>query len=236
MDMMRSESSSLHSRDLAADAAASSAILARHGAGTEIRLMPRQPRAVAELPGADRVSAVAERLLEVASHSLERDRKSVEECLALALARLQTIVAEPPAAALEAPAVPEESTTPDRTASGNTVAGGTGLAAWQIRRVTLYIDAHLASPVKNKDLAAAAKLSCGYFCQAFKDSFGHPPHAYIMRRRVARAKEMLEGTTKPLCQIALDCGFSDQSHFSRIFRRIAGENPRMWRRKHQLEL
>lgn len=230
--MIHSESSSLHSLDLAADAAASSAILARHGAGTEIRLMPRQPRAVADLSGADRVSAVAERLLEVASHSLERDRKSVEECLALALARLQTIVAEPPVAALERPAAVEESP----PSENNTASGGTGLAAWQIRRVTLYIDAHLASPVKNKDLAAAAKLSCGYFCQAFKDSFGHPPHAYIMRRRVARAKEMLEGTTKPLCQIALDCGFSDQSHFSRIFRRIAGENPRMWRRKHQLEL
>lgn len=231
MDVIHSESSSLHSMDLASDAAASSAIFARHGAGTGIRLMARPPRAVAELSGADRVSAVAERLLEVASHSLERDRKSVEECLALALARLQTVVEEPPVAARERSAAPEQS-----TPSENTGTGGTGLAAWQIRRVTLHIDAHLASPIRNKDLAAAAKLSCGYFCQAFKDSFGHPPHAYIMRQRVARAKEMLEGTNKALCQIALDCGFSDQSHFSRIFRRIAGENPRLWRRKHQLEL
>ncbi|WP_372395663.1 AraC family transcriptional regulator [Azospirillum sp. HJ39] len=84
-------------------------------------------------------------------------------------------------------------------------------------------------------MAAAAKLNCGYFCQAFKDSFGSPPHAYIVRRRVERAKTLLEGTDMALSQVALDCGFSDQSHFSRIFRRIAGENPRLWRHKRLLD-
>ncbi|HYF89563.1 AraC family transcriptional regulator [Azospirillum sp.] len=155
---------------------------------------------------------------------LAPDRQSVEHCLSLALARLQRAGGEH---------------RHDRDASDD---GGqkaelakAGLAAWQVRRVTAYIDAHLASSIRNRDLAAAAKLSCGYFCQAFKDSFGCPPHSYIVRRRMERAKELLETTTTPLSQIALDCGFSDQSHFSRIFRRVAGEAPRLWRHKHRID-
>lgn len=177
----------------------------------------------------DRLTAAADWLLRVANDMLAPDRQSVEHCLSLALARLQRAGGEH---------------RPDRDASddagqetGLAKAGlaKSGLAAWQMRRVTAHIDAHLASSIRNRDLAAAAKLSCGYFCQAFKDSFGCPPHAYIVRRRVERAKELLETTSTPLSQIALDCGFSDQSHFSRIFRRVAGEAPRLWRHKHRID-
>lgn len=172
----------------------------------------------------DRLTAAADWLLRVANDMLAPDRESVEYCLSLALARLQRAGGEH---------------RHDRDASDD---GGrkaelakAGLAAWQVRRVTAYIDDHIASSIRNRDLAAAAKLSCGYFCQAFKDSFGCPPHAYIVRRRVERAKELLETTTTPLSQIALDCGFSDQSHFSRLFRRVAGEAPRLWRHKHRID-
>lgn len=177
----------------------------------------------------DRLTAAADWLLRVANDMLAPDRQSVEHCLSLALARLQHAGGEH---------------RHDRDALGDvgrkaepakTELAKAGLAAWQVRRVTAYIDDHLASSIRNRDLAAAAKLSCGYFCQAFKDSFGCPPHAYIVRRRVERAKELLETTTTPLSQIALDCGFSDQSHFSRIFRRVAGEVPRLWRHKRLID-
>ncbi|SMF53195.1 transcriptional regulator, AraC family [Azospirillum oryzae] len=172
----------------------------------------------------DRLTAAADWLLRVANDMLAPDRQSVEHCLSLALARLQRASGGHSHAKDAADDVGEKTGLPKA-----------GLAAWQVRRVAAYIDAHLASSIRNRDLAAAAKLSCGYFCQAFKDSFGCPPHAYIVRRRVERAKELLETTTTPLSQIALDCGFSDQSHFSRIFRRVAGEAPRLWRHKHRID-
>ncbi|MBY6263696.1 AraC family transcriptional regulator [Azospirillum sp. 412522] len=169
----------------------------------------------------DRLTAAADRLLRMANDMLAPDRQSVEDCLSLALARLQRAGGDP-----------DEAGQPGGRTDGMAKAG---LAAWQMRRVTAYIDTHLAGSIRNRDLAAAAKLSCGYFCQSFKDSFGCPPHAYIVRRRVERAKGLLETTDTPLSQIALDCGFSDQSHFSRIFRRVAGEAPRLWRHKHRMD-
>ncbi|MFP5514699.1 MAG: helix-turn-helix transcriptional regulator [Alphaproteobacteria bacterium] len=172
----------------------------------------------------DRLTAAADWLLRVANDMLAPDRQSVEHCLSLALSRLQRAGGEH----RRDRDVPDDAGQKTRLAKA-------GLAAWQMRRVTAHIDAHLASSIRNRDLAAAAKLSCGYFCQAFKDSFGCPPHAYIVRRRVERAKELLEATSTPLSQIALDCGFSDQSHFSRIFRRVAGEAPRLWRHKYRID-
>lgn len=188
-------------------------------------LVGRQP--VGQYPDddGDRLAAAADWLLRAACDMLAPDRQSVEECLSLALARLQAVDGDRGRAILVSDDAVPEKTGPAKA----------GLAAWQMRRVTAYIDAHLASSIRNRDLAAAAKLSCGYFCQSFKDSFGCPPHSYIVRRRVERAKELLETTITPLSQIALDCGFSDQSHFSRIFRRVTGEAPRLWRHKHQID-
>ncbi|BAI75600.1 hypothetical protein AZL_c03070 (plasmid) [Azospirillum sp. B510] len=174
--------------------------------------------------GGDRLEAAADWLLRVASDMLAPDRRSVEDCLSLALARLQR-------ADGDRSGVDQASD----EGGGKVTPARIGLAAWQVKRVSAYVDAHLAGSIRNQDLAAVAKLSRGYFCQAFKDSFGCPPHAYIVRRRVERAKELLETTNTPLSQIALDCGFSDQSHFSRIFRRIAGEAPRLWRHRNRID-
>jgi len=177
----------------------------------------------------DRLAVAADWLLRAAHDMLAPDRQSVEDCLSLALARLQGTDGGRDHAIL----VPDDAAS--AAGAGKSLPAKSGLAAWQMRRVTAHIDAHLAGSIRNRDLAAAAKLSCGYFCQSFKDSFGCPPHSYIMRRRVERAKELLETTTMPLSQIALDCGFSDQSHFSRIFRRVTGEVPRLWRHKRRID-
>lgn len=105
-----------------------------------------------------------------------------------------------------------------------------GLSPWQIRNVTNHIEAHLDRPIINGDLAAAVRLNACHFGRAFRNSFGVPPHEYVIRRRVERAQGLMLSTGTPLSQIALDCGLSDQSHLSRLFRRIVGESPRAWRR------
>ena len=74
------------------------------------------------------------------------------------------------------------------------------------------------------------RLSPAHFSRAFRTSFGCSPLEYVTRRRMERAQGLMLSTDIPLSQIALDCGFADQAHFSRLFRRVVGESPRVWRR------
>ena len=105
-----------------------------------------------------------------------------------------------------------------------------GLSPWQVRKVMCHIEAHLDRTIRNEDLAALVRLNPSHFGRAFRNSFGEPPHEYVIRRRVERAQGLMLSTDAPLSEIALDCGLADQSHLTRLFRRIAGESPRAWRR------
>jgi AraC-like DNA-binding protein len=105
-----------------------------------------------------------------------------------------------------------------------------GLSPWQVRKVICHIEAHLDRSIRNEDLAALARLNPSHFGRAFRNSFGEPPHEYVIRRRVERAQGLMLSTDASLSEIALDCGLADQSHLTRLFRRIVGESPRAWRR------
>jgi AraC family transcriptional regulator len=105
-----------------------------------------------------------------------------------------------------------------------------GLASWQERKVRDHIDGNLDSSILVEDLADLVSLSAAHFCRAFKKSFCATPHAYIVQRRVMRAQELMRSTRSPLSQIALDCGFADQTHLSKLFRRLTGRTPNAWRR------
>ena len=105
-----------------------------------------------------------------------------------------------------------------------------GLARWQAKRLDAYIRDHIGSCLKVRELAAQLQLSSGHFSRMFKLTFRETPTAYLMRQRVRYAQERMLTSDRSLAQIALDCGFSDQSHFSRVFRRVVGRTPRRWRR------
>jgi len=105
-----------------------------------------------------------------------------------------------------------------------------GLAPWQARIVKTHIDTHLDDNLRTKELARLVQLSSFHFCRVFRVSFGHSPHAYVTRRRIERAQGLILTTSRTLGQIALDCGFADQAHFTKIFRRLCGESPGEWRR------
>jgi len=106
-----------------------------------------------------------------------------------------------------------------------------GLTSWQMRKVADYVDAMLASTITVSDCARLAGLSASHFSRGFKVSFGQTLIGYVVRRRTERAKERMILTDEPLCQIALTCGFTDQSHLSRLFRRLEGVTPGVWRRQ-----
>lgn len=105
-----------------------------------------------------------------------------------------------------------------------------GLAPWQVKKIKQHIDAHISHAIPLDELAGQVRLSTSYFSTAFKVTFGISPHSYVVTCRVAHAKLRMLNTSAPLCEIALDCGLADQSHLSRVFRRVTGTTPSAWRR------
>jgi AraC family transcriptional regulator len=102
-------------------------------------------------------------------------------------------------------------------------------AAWQSRRLAAHVDANLAGKILIKDLAASLDITVGHFCRAFKRTFGMPARIWIRQRRIELAQGLMLATGASLSEIALSCGMSDQSHFTRSFRRIVGQTPSSWR-------
>ena len=105
------------------------------------------------------------------------------------------------------------------------------LAPWQLRRVTEYISEHLSETVTLRDLAEITRLSQSQLGRAFKRSTGFSLHRWQLNARVAKAQELLLAHALPHAQIALATGFSEQSHFSRVFKRIVGRSPAAWQRE-----
>ncbi len=105
---------------------------------------------------------------------------------------------------------------------------GAALSSAQRARIIELIDTRLAEKISLDDLAHAVGMSPFHFSRRFKAAFGIAPHAYVMRSRVARAQEMLRRRKIAQKVIALECGFSDQSHFCNTFRRITGTSPKAY--------
>jgi AraC family transcriptional regulator len=110
-----------------------------------------------------------------------------------------------------------------------------GLAVWQAKRTVAYIEANLGSKLAIRDMADLVALSKCHFSRAFKQTVGSSPMAYVAVRRIERAKLMMTSTGQRLTDIALACGFADQSHLNRYFRRVVGVSPGLWRRVSQYE-
>jgi AraC family transcriptional regulator len=103
------------------------------------------------------------------------------------------------------------------------------LAPWQLRLAQDMMSARLDGDIRLHDLASACGLSVKHFARAFRRSTTMPPHRWLMRRRIEHAQSLLLSTDAPMAQIALECGFADQSHFTTAFRRAIGIPPGAWR-------
>jgi AraC family transcriptional regulator len=111
-------------------------------------------------------------------------------------------------------------------------AGRGGLPRRHAHKVCTYIDSHITDRLLGADLCALVNLSESYFSRLFRRTFGKTPHAFVTWRRVELAAQYMLQTEAPLSEIALRCGFSDQSHLCRHFRQIIGRTPAAWRRAH----
>jgi len=108
-----------------------------------------------------------------------------------------------------------------------------GLPARMLKSIEEYIDLHLEKDLSVEELASHLGISPSYFARSFRSSVGLAPHAFVMRRRLLRAQELLVSTDLPLIDIALATGFADQSHFCRRFHQMTGVPPRVFRLQHR---
>ena len=104
-----------------------------------------------------------------------------------------------------------------------------GLAAYQRRQLVDMIEQQLAEPLNIGQLAAHCALSPYHFARMFRQSFGLPPHQYLLARRLARARDFLRNSALGLGDIALACGFASASHFANRFKQTVGATPGEYR-------
>jgi AraC-like DNA-binding protein len=106
-----------------------------------------------------------------------------------------------------------------------------GLTATQLRRAKELLADSSNGNILLADIARECGLSRQYFSKAFKEATGITPHRWLQQFRVAAAKRLLRETALPIAEIAITCGFADQSHLTRVFTAFAGIGPAAWRRR-----
>lgn len=109
-----------------------------------------------------------------------------------------------------------------------------GLADWQLKAVDALVMRNLEERPSVVELAAAVRLSVSHFSRTFRLTCGMSPMEYMTYTRIEAARLLLLHEDLSLREIALRCGFTDQSHFCRVFRAATGRAPKQWRQEHSL--
>ncbi|QJE94370.1 AraC family transcriptional regulator [Luteolibacter luteus] len=104
------------------------------------------------------------------------------------------------------------------------------LSKVKLIKVHDFIHDRLAATITIDDLASVAGYSPSRFLVLFRNATGFSPHQYVMQQRLERARELILRTDLPINAIAAECGFSDQSHLIRLFKRHTGFTPNRFRK------
>jgi AraC-like DNA-binding protein len=114
-----------------------------------------------------------------------------------------------------------------RTDNGRRMTGG--LVPWQLRLAKEYLEQDASGKVSLSELAELTGLSRSRLARGFKTSTGLAPYNWALHVRIEKAKESLKGLENSIADTALALGFADQSHFTKVFRRVVGTTPAEWR-------
>ena len=107
----------------------------------------------------------------------------------------------------------------------------TRMTSARLAKAQAFIAAHLADDFALSDLAAAVGVSPFHFARMFKGAVSLTPHQYLTRARIERAKQLLHQEGLSLVRIALDVGFSSQSHLTAVFHKVVGLTPAVYRER-----
>jgi AraC family transcriptional regulator len=99
----------------------------------------------------------------------------------------------------------------------------------KLRRVIDFIGSNLAEDINLQQLADLLEMSPFHFCRVFRQSTGLTPHQYILHLRIEKSKSLLKNKKLGIAEVATRLGFTDQSHFTNIFRKLSGTTPARWR-------
>lgn len=106
-----------------------------------------------------------------------------------------------------------------------------GLNERQLQQVLEFIRTHLGEDLSLDTLAQQVGFSPYHFARLFRRALGASVHEVVLRQRLEHARWLLQETEMPLAQVAVACGFADQSHLTRVFRQQVGRTPRAYRRE-----
>ena len=115
------------------------------------------------------------------------------------------------------------------TLSPRTVVQSLPITGPRLRKVVEFMRNNLSDDMPLSQLAVLGGLSQSHFARAFREAIGEPPHQYLIKLRVARARDLLENSALSIIEIALECGFNQPNHFASTFRLSTGMSPRAWR-------
>jgi AraC-like DNA-binding protein len=102
-------------------------------------------------------------------------------------------------------------------------------SARHLLRAKDLIDGRYFEPLRVADLAHVAGMSPAHFSREFRRSFGEPPHAYLLTRRLERAASLLRNTDRTVTEICMSVGWSSLGSFTVSFRRIYSATPAAYR-------
>jgi AraC family transcriptional regulator len=95
--------------------------------------------------------------------------------------------------------------------------------------VNEFIHAHIEEVITLNELARVAGLSPSHFCSLFRKTLGTTPHQFVLGCRIQHAKTLLADPSHSILDVALASGFRTHQHFSRIFHRLTGTSPSIYR-------
>jgi AraC-like DNA-binding protein len=120
--------------------------------------------------------------------------------------------------------------------AGNSYAIFSTLPKSKLKKSLDFIELNIEEQLSLGDLAVEAGMSMFYFARMFKKTTGKSPHQFILEQRIKYAKYLLTQTEEPLVEVALSCGWANQSHFTTAFKRLVGVTPRHYRYWHEPHL
>ncbi len=121
-----------------------------------------------------------------------------------------------------------------QTSSTRRALHGVQLKDFYIQEAINYMERNYQRELSVEELADVCKLNRSYFSKLFKDSMGCPPQEFLIRLRLAHAADLMKGTRRTIGDIAMRCGYPNQLHFSRAFKKRYGVSPREWRQQNQI--
>lgn len=122
-----------------------------------------------------------------------------------------------------------------QTSSSRRELRGGQLKDFYIQEAVNFMERNYHRDLTVEEIAQVCGLNRSYFSKIFKQNMGCPPQEFLIRLRLSKAADLMKGTSGSIGDIAAQCGYPNQLHFSRAFRKRYGLSPREWRAQNQIK-